>query len=267
MNSICPLPPYNLLALYKDPAVNHISGFRNITEQIELDELIAAYHRMREIAPKRHERKKAYFVDHTGFTSSGAYSNRREEHLAIALWNSSKDDGHLQLPNGQPLSLLDYQFPLKAQQGDKGVGKVDLFGVVDGIQPSVIELKIDPATSGRSDTPLRAFLEALAYCAIIEANFDDIAFEASEKMGVDIANNRIALILIAPELYWSKYIHYPRAGDWLPALQNLADQVSSSLKLDTHFLSLHDSTFKMGLDGESPRLVNGCSLKSVANLI
>ena len=48
------------------------------------------------------------------------------------------------------------------------------FAVLDGNLPCVMELK----KSGR-DTPLWALLEGLTYCAIVEANADDIASEVA----------------------------------------------------------------------------------------
>lgn len=266
MNPIL-LPPYDLAALYKCPAANQISGFREIAAQVIPEELIAAYERLRASVPRRHIRNKSYFVGHTGITSTGAQSIRREEHLAVALWNASRRGTPLQLPDGRPISLLDYQFPLKARRDDEGVGKVDLFGVIDNFQPSVIELKIDPASPGLGDTPLRAFFEALAYCAIVEANARDIAKEAADKFEMYFKDNLPALIIMAPDKYWRGYIDHPRTGDWWPALRGLADQLNSALGLESHFLSLSNADFTMGFNGLRPALVRVCSLVDVADLV
>ena len=51
---------------------------------------------------------------------------------------------------------------------------------MDGRLPCVIELKV-AGESARGDTPLRALLEGLAYCAIVEANAADIASEVAEQ--------------------------------------------------------------------------------------
>ena len=40
--------------------------------------------------------------------------------------------------------MLYYQFPLKAKQADKGIGKVDLRGATDRGRLIVIELKVKP---------------------------------------------------------------------------------------------------------------------------
>jgi hypothetical protein len=67
----------------------------------------------------------------------------------------------------------------KERLGDKGIGKVDMFGVIDKTLPCVIELKVQTTHDSVSDTPLRAALEALAYCAVIEANSSDISLVAT----------------------------------------------------------------------------------------
>jgi len=195
----------DLLKLYKQPSTNQISGFCEVTRRLDPSDLVTAYHRLRESAPSRHASGIRYFVDHAGVTSSGGFSNRREEHLAVALWNAAQEGTPLTMPNDDSLRILDYQFPLKAARSDTGVGKVDLFGVVKDTQSCVIELKIHPTGTALGDTPLRAFLEALAYCAIVEANANDIASEVSANFGVDLAESCPTLIAMAPEEYWLGY--------------------------------------------------------------
>ena len=104
--------------------------------------LARCYEHLVRVAPRRHARGKRYVHGRTGTTSSGASSNRREEHLAVALCNASRSGVAFALPDRRPFAIIDYQMPLKARQGDLGVGKVDLFAVVDGRLPCVIELKV-----------------------------------------------------------------------------------------------------------------------------
>jgi len=256
-----------LLDLYKERQINQVSGFCDFARRLNLHELIESYRQLNNAAPRRHARNLKYFVGHTGITSSGAHSDRREEHLAVALWNQCQASGPLQLARMGELLLLDYQFPLKARQSDKGVGKVDLFGVAGKTKPCVIELKIHPANTGMSDTPLRAFLEALAYCAIVEANAGDIAREAFDRFGHEFAQNRPALVVMATEEYWSAYINHQKTGDWWPALCRLADQLEESFGLESLFIALRDVDLSMGLEGQKPRLLGDCSLINLANLM
>jgi hypothetical protein len=205
---------------------------------------------------------KRYFVGHTGFPSGSSNSTSREEHLAIALWNAEQT---FMLPDGQTLELLDYQFPLKARQSDKGVGKVDLISVLGGIQPGVIELKIHTFGAGQSDTPLRAFLEALAYCALVEANAEDIAEEAMDNFGLKITEPRPVLIVMAPKKYWIDYLNHPKAGHWWPALHKLADQLNEKLNLQSHFIAIQGAKFEMGSRDKKPHLNMDCSLRDLAD--
>ena len=155
-----------LIDLYNERAVNHVSQFAAYTEQIDIEALHTDYHNLVHAAPRRHERGKRYFVGHTGRTKGDPESKRREEHLAIAIYNASRENRLLAaLPDGRPLTILDYQTPLKTQRNDRGVGKVDLIGVIDGDLLCVIELKIHSSRNALSDTPLRAVLEGFAYCA------------------------------------------------------------------------------------------------------
>ena len=150
----------------------------------------------------------------------------------MALWNSTQEISPLALPGGAQLDLLDYQFPLKARQSDKGIGKVDLFGLIEKEKPCVIELKIHQEGKGKSDTPLRAFLEALAYCSIVEANITAIANEACAKFGHVFGGKKPTLMVMAPEAYWAAYVNHRKAGDWWPALKNLADQIEMLLEIE-----------------------------------
>lgn len=257
----------DLLELYKLPGINQISGFYAVINQLNGSELAAAYGALSDSAPRRHARNLRYFVGHTGEPSSGSYSNRREEHLAIALWNESRETGPMMVPVTSALELLDYQFPLKARRSDKGVGKVDLFGVLDSTKPCVIELKVHSIKPGMGDTPLRAFLEALAYCAIVEANAGDIAGEAFDLFGHEFSQSRPVLMLMAPEEYWTGWFGHRKTGPWWPSLCRLADSLMDSLGLETHFLALRNRGFRMGLEGRKPQVRGECSLIDVAHLM
>lgn len=266
MDSTKSLQPHKLVALYSTLEVNRITGFGAAAARLNAGELAALYTDLRTSAPHRHRRGKRYFEGRSGVTSSGQYSNRREEHLAVALRNAFNESMLLQLPDGHTLRILDYQTPLKARRDDKGIGKIDLFGVIAGSLPCVIELKLPTASGGRSDTPLRAFLEAFAYCAVVEANIGDIADEAMEKFSCDMTRDRPALMIMATEDYWLRYLGHPKAGKWWPVLENLAGELAARLSLETHFIALRDADFEMGLEGKPPRLMGACLSVTVADL-
>ena len=267
MESSASKPPVDLLELYKSPEVSRISTFGDVAGQLDARRLVAAYVRVRNSAPRRHDRKKSYFVDHAGLTMRSDNSNRREEHLALAIWGASQTGAPMVLPNDETLEILDYQMPLKARRSDKGVGKVDLFGLIDGCRSTVIELKVRPTTGGYGDTPLRAYLEALAYCAIVEANSCEIASEASTRFNKSIDGRSPGLVVMAPQDYWAGYAEHPKSGQWWTILSNLAAKSDSLLGLETHFLSLQNATFEMGSKGENPQLTGDCTMVGVAELM
>ena len=183
-----------------------------------------------------------------------------QDHLAVALCNASRGGVAFALPDRRPLAIIDYQMPLKARQGDLGVGKVDLFAVVDGRLPCVIELKAARETT-RGDTPLRALLEGLAYCAIVEANAADIASEVAEQHA--LSASRPALVVMAPDNYWAGYLDHPAAGRWLHAVRDLVSGLRDTLGLEAYLLALLDARFEMGLSGQPARLIGRCRMVSV----
>ena len=257
----------DLLKFYKDREVRRISTFADVAGQLDPYYLVAAYARARDSAPRRHDCNKLYFVDHSGPTNRSKISNRREEHLALALWGESQTGDPMVLRNGATLEILDYQTPLKAQQSDEGVGKVDLFGLIDGCRSTVIELKVRPTTNNYGDTPLQAYLEALAYCALVEANASKIANEASTKFNRSIDDRPPGLVVMAPQDYWAGYVEHPRAGEWWPILSTLAMEIDKILSLETHFLGLRDTAFRVGTKGQDPQLTGHHSVFDVSELI
>jgi hypothetical protein len=127
------MPIDGLKALYSKPAVNRISAFADVARELDIDDLCSAYINLVERAPKRSLNKKSYFqAHHKGFPNGYENSNRREEHLALALFNQTNG---FDFPGGRNLNIIDYQTHLKSRQGDKGIGKIDLFGVIDNLIP------------------------------------------------------------------------------------------------------------------------------------
>jgi hypothetical protein len=183
-----------LIDLANSPQVTRIRDFPSTASSLDADALLVMYKTLRDTAPHRHARDKKYFVGHTGVPSTKGASNRIEEHLAMALCN---DMAGLPLCEADELDLLDYQVPLKARQADKGIGKVDLLGVTASGRIAVVELKMT-SSSSKGDNPLRALLESLAYCAIVEANASDISSEIENTFFIDTAAGRPDLVVMGP---------------------------------------------------------------------
>ena len=146
--------PSDLIALARERSCNAASCWTETCRQLAIDDIVALYEQLRASAPRRHSRGKRYFSpqSRSGITRSGSYSNREEEHLAIALWQHSLTGNGLQVHGlGSDLRIVDYQTPLKARQTDSRIGKIDLLGLIGG-RLAVVDRK---AGAG-SDCPLCA---------------------------------------------------------------------------------------------------------------
>jgi len=234
-----------LIAFANSRDVRLASKFGTTASSIDVDQLHVIYEALRDTAPRRHERNKMYFVGHSGVPSTIEASNRFEEHLAIALCN---DHGALTLDGSDELRLLDYQVPLKARQSDAGIGKIDIVALTASRRVAVVELKVTTNTS-RGDTPLRALLEALAYCAIVEANARDFAAEISGRYSLHAADGRPDLVVMGPDAYWSGW-----SDTALVAVYSLADRLAGAFGMRVSFLSLGAVSAVIGVDGQRPRL-------------
>jgi len=254
-----------LIELYKRKEVNQISRFLDFMKNMDIHKICDGYRQLRDIdAPQR---MNPYFVEsHNGISSSGAASTRREEHLALAIFNASRANNKFHLPDGRLIDFIDYQTPLKAEQGDKGVGKVDLFGVIDRNLPTVIELKIENVSGGQADSPLRALLEGLAYCAIIEKNISTITEEISIKFDIQLSETTPTLVVLAPEEYWKRFLQNKHAGDWMPELIKISNQFKDELSIEIILIAMTDSEFEMGLNGTPTKLIGNCDLVSVESI-
>jgi hypothetical protein len=257
----------SLVELYSQSTVNNVSQFSKFATQLDVVELIRNYKDLVLSAPHRHETGLKYFVEGHEVFIGRENSPRKEEHLAGALFNKCKEGDTFNFPNGGELDIIDYQFPLSSKKKDKGIGKIDLFGVIDKHTPCVIELKVMGKNGRKPDTPLRAFLEGLAYCAIVESNISAIAKEAQDRFNLKFKLPRPHLIVIAPEDYWSYYLEKKAAGDWTTPLKTLTKKVCQQLKLEVHFVSIKNAEFHWGGNGEPATMKSNCKFVTVKELI
>lgn len=259
--------PINLLELHSSRQVARFSSMSQTLETLtkNVSDVVAGYRELCLTAPQRHKKNKIYFVGHSGYPSGNSISNRREEHLAMALWNDAQD-APFQLPDQHVLQLLDYQVPLKASRADKGVGKLDLLGMVDS-SLCVIELKIHREDGQLGESPLRAYLEALAYSAIVQANLTAIGRELGVSDMKLFANHTPAVIVLAPEEYWLRLFDNALVASSWPLMRNFADAMNKQIGVQTHFLSMTPSEFAMGSENQKPYLYDRCQLFNASNLV
>lgn len=231
--------PYNLLELYKDSSVRSKTYSGGVAQKLieEFDGRIKCeYEKLRKGAKHR---PQGYFEpSHDLIYKGGSPERRKEEHLCGSLFNRCRDKKFkFGLPEGRELDIIDYQFPLKSVQKDRD-GKVDLLGVAHNAL-CVIEVKFNNGSGG---SPLAAFLEALAYCAVIEKNTEEIREEVNKKYGrfgfkLDRVCPKPELMVLAPKAYWEEYKKKPAISLGRP-LKELSDKVSTALKIKTSFLSI-----------------------------
>ena len=196
--------------------------------------LAAGYFEASATSPRR---AQGYFsTSRSGVTSSGAFTTRKEEHLAVGLCRR----GELALPSGERLQLLDYQTPLKSVRADEGIGKIDLLGLHADGTLAVVELKDEQNAEDRRI----ALLEGLIYGAVVEANITQIAKEFGDAHHQTIMTARPRVLVIARTAYWSDGRAYPSTND----LVTLADGVARAIPLDIKLLRLCDADWcELGL--------------------
>lgn len=210
-----------LFSLFSD--YGRTTGLAGAIRGIDISALHCEYDGLRQAAPRRADRGKQYFVGHDGMLPKNSASDRREEHLAIALWRLKQTWPRA---GGGHQCLLDYQFPLKARRSDGGIGKVDLLGATDAGRLAIIELKVRPAGSGRGDTPLGALMEGLRYAAVVQANHGAIAAEAKDRFGIDLPADPPPIVqILAPKDWWQGWTGMTgrartAAGQWEPEFLN-----------------------------------------------
>ncbi len=130
----------SLIDLHKITEVNHITQFCDFALSIDIREIKAGYLDLVKNGPSRNSKGIEYFIDdHRGTLKLGEISNRREEHLAMALVNASKDGNLFFLSDGRKFEFLDYQLPLYSERKSGGLGKVDIIGFIEKKILTVIE--------------------------------------------------------------------------------------------------------------------------------
>lgn len=229
--------------------VTRLTTFVQTAGSIDLVELRSEYEELVATAPRRHEHGLRYLVDHSGITSSASFSNRLEEHLAVAIFRErSFAFGE------ESMSIVDYQVPLKSRRSDEGVGKIDLLGLHQNGALQVIELKITPQNARSPETPLRAIIESLAYAAILEANLAEIISEIREA-GHETVSVRPEVMVAAPTAYWDRIER--SAPGWHPQLRTFMAGLGSELSVNVRLVDLGSVSVEPGLDGEPPVLIGG----------
>ena len=248
-----------LNALFKSPEVNSFALSEKAASALSETKLLLLFQQQVKDAPLRGEyRDKPYFKGHTGKTDSGLPTNRREEHLSIALWRAYREAGFT-LPDGTTLFPVDYQLPLKSHrdEANEGLGKIDLLCVEPEGDPWICELKVLSVGAKGVETPLKALLESLAYCATLDADMRNLSRESDDKKRTllhVVSPTRPNLLIIAPSEYWTLCSQAEDRFHWIEAIQTLCRRIEIALKIKVRFVGIDNCRWEMNQSG-MPNLI------------
>ena len=247
--------PHSLVQLFRSAEVNSFASMALAASALSVDELLLKFEQQRKSAPNRGLHRPYFGGRHTGKTSSGLPTNRREEHLAIALWSAYRGSGFA-LPDDTILFPVDYQLPLKSHldEANSQVGKVDLFCCESVGDPWISEVKVHSAQGGRVDTPLKALLEALAYCAILDAhrNMVYLSRETDDnKLTLlhVVSPIRPNLLILAPSEYWDACDREEARHRWRESVQALGQRVELAFNIKVRFIRMGNCRWQMTPSG------------------
>jgi hypothetical protein len=229
------VPADSLSELSLDRDVRSAAGFRQVAERLDAKTLRELWRRQVETAPRRGAAGKKFLGERDGqLPKRGARAD--VDQLAIALASHARRGGRAlalpaRLPGEEPgsLALLDDHVPLDAGRGAvvEGAERADLFGIGPGDRMAVVVLRWLPPNAARGatgDTPLRALLEGLARCAVLEANREALAAELAAGFGRTLSPQPPLLYLVAAPRYWElcRRRESQRGAAWIRELERLA---------------------------------------------
>jgi hypothetical protein len=245
------LSPHPLLELANSRDVKQAKGFRQVAEGLTGASLDEQYRQEVASAPDRHAAGKKYFGSHPK-PPTGPRNGKDSEHMAMALLARSRAGGELELPSGGTLSLLDYQVPLATAAVDsslgdadpnKGVGKLDLLGLLPDDRLAIVVVKYIPPSAtrgGTGDTPLRALLSGLAATAMVDANREAIAGEVLTRAERKVAPEPPALVLLGSSRYWEicRKREAQKGAGWIRELERISREVAEVIGVEVVYLGL-----------------------------
>jgi hypothetical protein len=237
-----------LVVLAKSKQARNARHLAETLRSLDVADLLDQYEEVRELAPKRGADNKEFFLVRQDTPIDREPSpSMREDLLEMAMVN---DSASLDV-GGVQVDVLMRQFPLFSSGSRKGLKGVDLVGH-GGDRFWIIELKV-PATKGYGQTPLRALLECLIYCAIAEANARDVRRELHTRYNREHVFSRPGLVIAAPTGYWQKWTPNPVTGDWWSEYTRLLEGLSAALDTPLMAIDLGDVSYIIDEDGY-PRL-------------
>jgi len=245
------LSRHPLVELASSRDVKQAKGFRAAAEKLTGESLNELYQQEVANAPRRHDAGKKYFSSHPK-PPTGPRNGKDAEHLGMSLLARSKAGGELELPEGGNLTLLDYQVPLATAALDKslgdadpnkGIGKIDLLGLLPDDRLAVIVVKYVPPSAtrgGTGDTPLRALLEGMAAAAFVDANREAVSDEVMAASDRTVSSEAPALILLGNARYWEicRKREAQKGAGWIRELERIGRESSEVIGVEVLYLGL-----------------------------
>ena len=73
---------------------------------------------------------------------------------------------------------------------------------------------------------------------------------------------------MAPQNYWDGYINHPKTKNWIDAVKQLSEKISSQLHIKIHFFSLENYEYDYDIDSNRnrPFLTGNCKIVPVLGL-
>lgn len=238
-----------MIELAADREVRQSAAFRDAAARMTGETLRAAYEGEKANAPRLSDAGKQYFVKRSGKPAAERRKTRDLEHLGSAMlrWIQEREKG-LPLPDdADVLDLLDYHIRAKPGRADepetKGISRFDALGTLSDGRLAVVHMRyLEPSATrcGVGDTPLRVLLEGLTYTAIASANREQIAAEAQERFGREVADAEPVLLVLCSGRYWElcRKRATQKGAAWIKELVRLRDEVKEAIGVEVHFLSL-----------------------------
>ncbi len=251
--------------------VKQASAFRKAASELTGEDLQGLYQQELGGAPKRREAGKKYLAAWNARLAASRKSSRDADHLAIALLQYAREKGSgLALPDDagalEPLHAL---VPLKSAQPDKslgdadpnhGVDKLHLLALMPDDRLAVVVLKYAAPSAtrgGTGDTPLRALLEGLANCAIVQANAAALSEELASVTDRTISDAPPALILMGSPRYWElcRRREAQKGAAWIKEMERLQREITEQLDVPVHYLNVRlDGDPGWDYDSGAPKL-------------
>ena len=250
-----------LLELANDADVKTPAGFREAANALTADALSSLYEQERAIAAEEASADIQHFPDHDGTVEGDPTVDEKE--FATAVFNQCQEDqSRLVLPDAVPptdpddvddegtppttIDLIDFAVnmttlpPRKVKARNRVISSLDLLGIAMDDRLAVQRVRLMPPRSTKGDTPLRAILEGLAQCAVVEAYHDTLSAQITERTGREVSSERPRLVVFANNRYWEIYRRrsLKSAGPWMEAMRRIAGEVEQGLGIPLRFASI-----------------------------